>query len=124
MITPHLSFLPSYYNSIFLQIEFHSSNTRVVIDLYQNSAIFFFIFRADSFAMPDAWLCGLRSNLNKTHSIILRGRMQFLSLSLPILTSYARSRLDSAQYRAVFLPLKAELNPDKVLFQGYHLNLM
>ena len=74
---------PSYHNSIFPEIEFYSSNTGVLIDLYQNSAIFLLYFLSDSFALPAALQqCGLRSNLNKTLSIILRGRMQFLSLFL------------------------------------------
>ena len=117
-IPTSLRHAPCYYNSIFLQIDFYSSNTEVLIDLYQNSAIFLLYFLSDSFAMLDAWLCGPRSNLNKTHSIILRGKMQFLFLSLPlsrslslpfsILTSYVRSRLYSAQKQSVFLRLKAE----------------
>ena len=88
-------------------------------------------FISDSFAMPDAWLCGLRSNLNKTQSIILRGRMQFLpyfffSLSLSLSLSLALSRywqvmrdLDLIQHPSESCFYLWKLSSDKVLFQGY-----
>ena len=52
---------PCYYNSIFLQIDFYSSNTEVLIDLYQNSAIFLLYFLSDSFC--NAWCLVVWSSL-------------------------------------------------------------